>query len=107
MYFARHNPTNTELQQHLTIHWKGVGGPEWVQAVYSVVVVCVGLGIPIYLRESLKSPKWLIPEVAQPQVTPSKKIRNVLCAFLCVPSHKNQKRKKNKARVVMVIAEGV
>jgi hypothetical protein len=65
------------------------------------------VGISIYLRESLKSPKWLIPEVAQPQV-PFKKIRNILCAFLCVPSHKaNQKQEKNKARVMMVIVEGV
>jgi len=79
-----------------------------VQAVYSGSSVCTGVGIPIYLRESLKGPKWLMPEVAQPQVPPSKKLRNILCAFLCVPSHKKiQKQKKNKARVVMMIAEGV
>jgi hypothetical protein len=46
------------------------------------------MGTTIYLWESLKSPRWLIPKVAQPQVPPSKKIRNVLCAFLCVPTHK-------------------
>jgi hypothetical protein len=39
------------------------------------------VGIPIYLRESLKSPKWLIPKVAQPHRS------NLLLSFLgYVPS---------------------
>jgi len=74
-----------------------------------VVVVCVyRCGNPYLPKGITKRSEVADAEVAQPQVPPSKKLRNVLCAFLCVPSHKKiQKQKKNKARVVMMIAEGV
>jgi hypothetical protein len=35
--------------------------------VYCGSSVWKQVGISIYLKESLKGPKWLIPEVAQPQ----------------------------------------
>ena len=54
--------------------------------MYSGGSVCTGVGIPIYLRESLKGPKWLIPEVAQPQVPPSEKTETHYVRF-CVCPH--------------------
>jgi hypothetical protein len=50
--------------------------------------VGTGVRISIYLRESLKSLKWLIPEVAQPQVPPSKK--------LCALTQQNRRSKRNE-----------
>jgi hypothetical protein len=65
------------------------GGP-WVgnKWVYIMVSGMESLWetLSIY-GKSLLSLRWLIPEVAQPQMPPSKRIRNVLCVFLCVPSH--------------------
>jgi len=41
---------------------------EGVNRVYMMVKSKeMGVGMAIYLRESLQSPKWLIPKVAQPQ----------------------------------------
>jgi hypothetical protein len=44
------------------------------------------MGNPIYLWKSLKSPKWLIPEVAQPQVPLSKNSETYYVRF-CVCPH--------------------
>ena len=54
--------------------------------------------ISIYLRESLKSPKWLIPEVAQPQVPPSKK--------LCALTQQNRRSKRNERSGVKLEKSG-
>ena len=59
--------------------------------------MAAGVGILISLRESLKSPKWLIPKVAQPQVPPSKKSEMYYVRF-CVCPHttgpETEKRQK-------------
>jgi len=77
--------------------------------VYSVVVECMNRCGKLYLSKGITK-RSEVADTKGSTVTgaPSKKLRNVLCAFLCVPSHKKiQKQKKNKARVVMMIAEGV
>ena len=63
------------------------------QCISVVVVVVDRVGITLYLRESLKGPKWLIPKVAQPQVPPSKKSETYYVRF-CVCPH--TKRIKNQ-----------
>jgi len=55
-------------------------------AVYSGKECVTGVGIGIYLRESLQSPRWQIPKVAQPQVPPSKKSETYYVRF-CVCPH--------------------
>jgi len=63
------------------------------------------VGMAVYLRESLQSPKWLIPKVAQPQVPPSKKSETYYVRF-CVSSHNetgNRREKKESGDKGMVM----
>jgi hypothetical protein len=60
-------------------------------------VLYVHVGIPVYLGNPKES------EVADTRGStatgaPPKKIRNVLCAFLCVPSHKTGTRDGTKQK---------
>jgi hypothetical protein len=55
------------------------------------------VGMAIYLRESLQSPKWLILKVAQPQVPPSKKSETYYVRF-CVCPHTTRLGTEEKRR---------
>jgi hypothetical protein len=72
--------------------------------VYHGSSVWKQVGISIYLRESLKGPKWLIPEVPQPQVPPSKKSETYYVRFCVCPHKENQKTRWGKKSGVVGIA---
>ena len=64
----------------------------------------MGVGMAIYLWESLQSPKWLILKVAQPQVPPSKKSETYYVRFcVCVLTQQDWEQKRREGRVVVKV----
>jgi len=79
-------------------------GLEWVKQCIVCGEECgIGMGITIYLRESLQSPKWLIPKVAQSQLPPSKKSEMYYVHFCVCPHTTRLKTEENRRRVVIEV----
>ena len=54
------------------------------------------MGIGIYLRESLQSPRWQIPKVAQPQVPPLKNQKRTMCISVCAHTQRDQRTEEKQ-----------